>query len=43
MKLTWMVRAGRKGRYLEDFRDKSMVAVRWVGLSSLKPFDSKEK
>ena len=43
MKSMWMVRAGRKGRFIDEFREKSMVAVGWIGLSSLKPFDTKEK
>ena len=43
MKSMWMVRAGRKARYLDEFREKSLVAVGWIGLKSLKPFNTKVK
>ena len=43
MKSMWMVRAGRKGRFIDEFREKAIVAVGWIDLSSLKPFDTKER
>lgn len=32
---TWMVRAGKGGRFFDEFRDKSIVAIGWDGIGDL--------
>lgn len=39
----WMVRAGEGGRLIDDFRDKSLVAVGWNDLGDLTTLTDKDK
>ena len=40
---TWMVRAGRNGRFFQDFRDRQMVAVGWPEVGDLRQYDTRER
>jgi restriction system protein len=40
---TWMVRAGRGGRYFEEFRDSSVIAIGWVAAGNLVSFNTREE
>jgi restriction system protein len=40
---TWMVRAGRGGRFFEDFRESSIVAIGWAAVGNLSAFNSREE
>ena len=39
---TWMVRAGHKAAYINDFTDQHCVAIGWHNLGDISPGDSKE-
>ena len=43
VKPMWMVRAGEGGRLIDDFRDKSLVAIGWNDLGDLTPLTDKDK
>ena len=38
---TWMVRAGRGGRFFDQFRERSIVAIRWAELGDLSGLHSR--
>ena len=42
MMRTWMVRAGRGGRFFEEFRDRSMVAIGWRAVGDLSGLSARE-
>lgn len=39
---TWMVRAGRAGRFFDDFRDRSIVSIGWAGVGDLTGVKSRD-
>lgn len=39
----WMVRAGRRAMYLDEFREKSAVAIGWTRLTDLAMLNSKQE
>ncbi|MCW8876120.1 MAG: hypothetical protein OQK04_05275 [Kangiellaceae bacterium] len=41
MQNTWMIRAGRNGRFFKDFKNKNFVAVGWNVLAPLDRFEDK--
>ena len=41
-KTMWMVRAEVGGKYFEDFKAKSIVAIGWVGLGDMKSLSNRE-
>lgn len=43
MKSMWMVRAGQKAMFIEEFREKSAVAIGWALLSDLTGLRSQEE
>lgn len=40
---TWMVRAGRKSRFFESFKQERIVAIGWRGVGSLKETKNKDE
>lgn len=43
MTTMWMVRAGPKARYIDEFRDKSIVAIGWGQLNDLSSIETREE
>jgi restriction system protein len=43
MKNMWMVRAGRGAEFIDDFIEKSIVAIGWIELGNIEPSVSRDK
>jgi restriction system protein len=43
MTATWMVRAGRGGRFFDDFRGRSMVAIGWHEMGNMGTLKTRER
>ena len=40
---TWMVRAGRGGRFFDDFQEQSTVAIGWKAVGDLAKFSTRDE
>ena len=41
-KTFWMVRAGERGFRFEDFKEKSLVSIGWVGVGDMQPLQTRD-